>query len=73
MDFSLRRLPKILREPSFLEAGNRLHEVNAMDHAQKARDLFLEGYNCSQAVVCAFDDLTGLDRETSARRASSFG
>ena len=44
-----------------------------MDHAEKARELFLEGYNCAQAVVCAFDDLTGLDRETSARLASSFG
>jgi len=44
-----------------------------MDHAEKARSLFLEGYNCAQAVFCAFDDLTGLDRETSARLASSFG
>ena len=44
-----------------------------MDHAEKARALFLEGYNRAQAVLCAFDDLTGLDRETSARLASSFG
>ena len=44
-----------------------------MDHAAKARDLFLEGYNCSQAVVCAFEDLTGLDRQTAARLSSSFG
>ena len=44
-----------------------------MDHAEKARALFLEGYNCAQAVMCAFDDLTGLDRETSARLACSFG
>ena len=44
-----------------------------MDHAEKARALFLEGYNCAQAVFCAFDDPTGLDRETSARLASSFG
>ena len=44
-----------------------------MDHAEKARALFLEGYNCAQAVLCAFDDLTGIDRETSARLASSFG
>lgn len=44
-----------------------------MDHAEKARALFLEGYNCAQAVFCAFDDLTGLDRDTSARLASSFG
>ena len=44
-----------------------------MNHTEKARGLFLEGYNCAQAVLCAFDDLTGLDRETSARLASSFG
>ena len=44
-----------------------------MDHVEKARALFLEGYNCSQSVLCAFEDLTGLDRETSARLASSFG
>lgn len=44
-----------------------------MDHAEKAKALFLQGYNCAQAVLCAFDDLTGLDRETSARLASSFG
>ena len=44
-----------------------------LDHAEKARALFLEGYNCSQAVFCAFEDLTGLDRETSARLSSSFG
>ena len=28
-----------------------------MDHSQKAQNLFLEGYNCSQAVLCAFDDV----------------
>ncbi|MDO5131669.1 MAG: C-GCAxxG-C-C family protein [Eubacteriales bacterium] len=44
-----------------------------MDHAEKARALFLEGYNCAQAVVCAFGDLTGLDNDTAARLASSFG
>ena len=43
------------------------------DHAECARALFLEGYNCSQAVVCAFEDVTGLDRDTAARLASSFG
>ncbi len=43
------------------------------DHAEKAKQLFMEGYNCSQAVFCAFDDVTGLDREISARLASSFG
>ena len=44
-----------------------------MEHAKRARELFQEGYNCAQAVTCAFDDLTGLDRETAARLSSSFG
>ena len=44
-----------------------------MDHAEEAKRLFLEGYNCAQAVFCAFRDLTGLDIDTAARMASSFG
>ncbi len=44
-----------------------------MDHAERARALFYEGYNCSQAVFCAFADVTGLDVDASARLASSFG
>ena len=44
-----------------------------VDHAALARKLFLEGYNCAQSVFCAFCDMTGLDRETAARLASSFG
>ncbi len=43
------------------------------DHAALARDLFLQGYNCAQAVFCAFCDVTGLDEKQSARLASSFG
>ena len=44
-----------------------------MDHGMKAAELFLSGYNCSQAVVVAFSDLTGLDIQVSAKLASSFG
>ena len=43
------------------------------DHAEKARELFFKGYNCAQAVLCAFTDVTGYDLDTSARMASSFG
>ena len=43
------------------------------DHAQLAKELFLKGYNCAQAIVCAFSDFTGYDIDTSARMASSFG
>ncbi len=44
-----------------------------MDHAAEAKRLFLAGYNCAQAVCCAFCDETGLDMDTAARLASSFG
>ena len=43
------------------------------DHGAIAEGLFREGYNCAQAVFCAFTDVTGYDRDTSARMASSFG
>ena len=44
-----------------------------MDHTHLAAELFLGGCNCSQAVVVAFQDVTGLDRDFSARLSSSFG
>ena len=44
-----------------------------MDHSIYAAELFLKGYNCAQAVMVAFSDVTGLDEELSARMISSFG
>ncbi len=44
-----------------------------MNHAQKARDLFLSGCSCSQAVFAAFADDFGMDEQTALRLASSFG
>ncbi len=38
-----------------------------------ARDNFLAGYGCAQAVLLAFEDVTGFDRSTAAAMASSFG
>lgn len=43
------------------------------EHAKIARDYFLSGYNCAQAVFCAFEDVTGLDHATALKLASSFG
>lgn len=43
------------------------------EYAEKARTLFLEGYNCCQAVLIAFEDVTGFERNAAARLASSFG
>lgn len=39
----------------------------------KAKELFLSGYNCAQAVLLAFSDITGFDEKTSAMLASGFG
>lgn len=44
-----------------------------MTRREKAENLFLEGYNCSQAVAIAFEDLHGISRGTIARLSSSFG
>ena len=43
------------------------------DHAEQARTLFRMGYNCAQAVFCAFATDMGLEPEAAARLASSFG
>ena len=44
-----------------------------IDHGERAKALFLEGYNCAQSVACAFCDVTGLGLNETARMASSFG
>lgn len=44
-----------------------------MNHADLAEKLFRDGYNCSQAVLLAFSDVTDLDDDTAAKLASSFG
>ena len=44
-----------------------------MNHSELAVDNFMRGYNCSQAVVVAFCDVTGMTPEYAARLSSSFG
>ena len=44
-----------------------------MNHSERAVELFMQGYNCAQAVAAAFDDLTGVDEKTAAKMASCFG
>ena len=43
------------------------------NHAERAVDLFREGYNCAQAVFAAFCDVTGMDFQTALRLSSSMG
>ena len=50
-----------------------LTDMEKIDHAEKAGELFRAGYNCSQAVLLAFSDVTGLDESKVAALSSSFG
>ena len=44
-----------------------------MNRSEHAAELFIQGYNCAQAVTVVFSDVTGLTPEFSATMASSFG
>lgn len=44
-----------------------------MTHAEKARDLFLSGCSCSQAVFGAYAEELGIGHDTAMKLASSFG
>ncbi len=44
-----------------------------MDHSMLAAQLFLDGYNCAQAVAAAFSDVTGLAPQQAAKSVSAFG
>ena len=42
-------------------------------HEQTACSLFREGYNCAQAVACAYCDLAGIDEETMFKVTEAMG
>ena len=44
-----------------------------MNHRELAAELFLSGSNCAQAITVAFCDVTGLEKDFSAKLAASFG
>ena len=44
-----------------------------MSRAERAKEYFLQGYNCSQAVALAFADLTNLDEKTLKKLTQPFG
>lgn len=48
-------------------------KVNTEERAEKAVQLFSEGYNCAQAVYMTFSDIMGLDEKLAARIIGSFG
>ena len=44
-----------------------------MTRRELAKENFMKGYNCSQALVLAFQDMVPIDRESLLKLASSFG
>lgn len=44
-----------------------------MTHGERAEALFREGYNCAQAVFCAYADELGMDLFTAAKTVSPLG
>ena len=57
-----------------MEEQNKMEEHKMPeDRAQKAVELFMSGYNCSQSVVAAFADEYGFTQEQALRMSASFG
>lgn len=48
-------------------------KVNIDERVALARELFLGGYNCAQAVFIAYRDLAGFDEAQAATMAAPFG
>ena len=44
-----------------------------MSYAETARDIFMDGYGCAQAVFTAFAPLTGVEKEQALRLAMGLG
>lgn len=44
-----------------------------MNHVERARELFVSGCSCSQAVFAAFAPELGIEHDTALKLASSFG
>ena len=43
------------------------------ERAKLAQDFHDQGYNCAQAVACAYCDLVGLDKETASKMSEGGG
>lgn len=61
-----------MQKPLSKEEERKEIEAKSMV-AARAMELFRNGYNCSQSVLCAFAESLGLDVEVAARLSSSFG
>lgn len=51
----------------------KLSEQEIEERVERATALFMQGYNCSQAVFCALSDLYEVPEEMALRMSASFG
>ena len=47
--------------------------IDIEERVLRARELFLKGYNCSQAVFCAYSDIYEIPEELALKLSASFG
>ena len=48
-------------------------QIDKQERMQRAEQLFMQGFNCSQSVVAAFADLYGYTEEQALRMSAGFG
>ncbi len=48
-------------------------KIDKLERMRKAEELFMQGFNCSQAVVAAFADVYGYSQEQALRMSAGFG
>ncbi|MCR5793344.1 MAG: C-GCAxxG-C-C family protein [Lachnospiraceae bacterium] len=48
-------------------------DPNKSKYGKKAMELFAQGYNCSQSVLLAFQEVHGLPEDIAAKLSSTFG
>ena len=52
---------------------SKINEDSIMTRKEKAMQSFLDGYNCSQCMMIAFEDYLTIDLDTALKIASPFG
>lgn len=60
-------------KPVCYNKNKKLLEEAIMDRKQMAIDYHIAGYNCSQAVLGAFCEELGVDKDTAMKLATGFG
>ena len=50
-----------------------MEKIDVEQRAEKARQLFCEGYNCAQSVVLAYNDLFDVDQQLAASISAPLG